>query len=134
MNKPLVCVVGTGGTIASRYDAALGGHVSAASASDLVSAIPELSEIAEIRIVEHSNINSALMDTPTAFGLRDTLRKVLKDDGKPTPLMWHELAHILTPNHGHDDVWRAKMHELGQRIPMRYKSKKKRAQHRRVKL
>jgi len=79
MKKPLVCVVGTGGTIASKYDAQLGGHVSAASAADLVSAIPELGEVAEVRIVEHSNINSALMDSATAFGLRDTLRRVLAD-------------------------------------------------------
>jgi L-asparaginase len=79
MKKPLVCVVGTGGTIASRYDAALGGHVSAATAADLVAAIPELADVAEVRIVEHSNINSALMDSATAFGLRDTLRRVLED-------------------------------------------------------
>jgi L-asparaginase len=79
MSKPVVCVVGTGGTIASKYDAALGGHVSAASAQDLAAAIPELAEVAQIRSVEHSNINSALMDTATAFGLRDTLRRVLAD-------------------------------------------------------
>lgn len=51
-------------------------------------------------------------------------RKVLKDDGQPTPLMWHELAHILTPNHGHDDKWRAKMRELGQQIRGKYKRRK----------
>lgn len=50
-------------------------------------------------------------------------RKVLKDNGEPTPLMWHELAHILTPNHGHDDVWRARMRELGQQIRGKYKRK-----------
>jgi ABC-type uncharacterized transport system permease subunit len=72
--------VGTGGTIASRYDKKIGGHVSAATAQDLVAAVPELLEIADIEVVEHSNINSALMDTPTAFGLRDTLRRVLADD------------------------------------------------------
>jgi len=25
----------------------------------------------------------------------------------------HEIAHALTPRHGHDDVWKAKCHELG---------------------
>ena len=80
MTKPRICIVGTGGTIASRYDARLGGHVSVASAQDLVTAQPELVDIADIRVIEHSNINSALMDTGTAFGLRDTLRKVLQDN------------------------------------------------------
>jgi len=94
MKKPVVCVVGTGGTIASKYDAALGGHVSAASASDLVAAIPELSEVAQVRIVEHSNINSALMDTQTAFGLRDTLRRVLEDDEVAGVVVTHGTATL----------------------------------------
>lgn len=70
MNKPVVCVVGTGGTIASKFDLAIGGHVSAATAQDLVGAVPKLADVAEIRVIEHSNINSALMDTATAFALR----------------------------------------------------------------
>lgn len=94
MGKPTVCVVGTGGTIASRYDAALGGHVSAATAQDLVAAVPELADIADIRVVEHSNINSALMDTATAFGLRDTLRKVLRDDAVAGVVVTHGTATL----------------------------------------
>ena len=76
MVKPIVCIVGTGGTIASKSDAALGGHTSAATAKDLVAAVPALRDVAEIRVVEHSNVNSAVMDTATAFGLAATLRKV----------------------------------------------------------
>ena len=94
MGKPIVCVIGTGGTIASRYDAVLGGHVSAATAQDLVKAVPELADIAEIRIVEHSNINSALMDSATAFGLRDTLRKVLQDDAVSGVAVTHGTATL----------------------------------------
>lgn len=94
MKKPVICVVGTGGTIASRYDASLGGHVSAASAQDLVKAVPDLADVADIRVVEHSNINSALMDTATAFGLRDTLRKVLKDDAVTGVVVTHGTATL----------------------------------------
>lgn len=94
MGKPIVYVVGTGGTIASRYDAALGGHVSAASAQDLVKAVPEMADIADIRVLEHSNINSALMDTATAFGLRDTLRKVLQDDAVAGVVVTHGTATL----------------------------------------
>ena len=70
MSKPVVWVVGTGGTIASKYDAKLGGYVAAASAEELVAAVPSLNEHAEIRAVEHSRINSAGIDTATVFGLR----------------------------------------------------------------
>lgn len=94
MKKPLVYVVGTGGTIASKYDAKIGGHVSAASVQDLAAAVPELADVATIRMVEHSNINSALMDTRTAFGLRDTLRKVLRDDAVAGIVVTHGTATL----------------------------------------
>ena len=94
MPKPLVCVVGTGGTIASKYDAKLGGHVSAATAEDLVAGVPELREIAELKVVEHSNVNSAVMDTATAFGLAATLRKVLADDNVTGVVVTHGTATL----------------------------------------
>jgi hypothetical protein len=40
--------------------------------------------------------------------------------GQPSNLMWHELCHILTPGHSHDDVWRAKAREFGVYIGKRY--------------
>lgn len=42
-------------------------------------------------------------------------KRLRSANGKPSQLMIHEYAHILT-GHGHDDVWRAKMKEVGGRI------------------
>lgn len=94
MSKPVVCIVGTGGTIASKYDAALGGHTSAATAQDLTAAIPEVRGLADTRTVEHSNINSALMDTGTAFGLAATLRDVLRDEAVAGIVVTHGTATL----------------------------------------
>ena len=68
MPKPIVWILGTGGTIASRYDPKLGGHVAAASTEDLINAVPELREVADIRALEHAKINSPSLDTATVFG------------------------------------------------------------------
>jgi L-asparaginase len=94
MAQPVVCIVATGGTIASKYDAKLGGHTAAATAEELVATVPGLNGIAAIRAVEHSRVNSAVIDTPTVFGLRDRLRAILADDGVAGAVVTHGTATL----------------------------------------
>jgi len=49
--KPSILLVGTGGTLASRLDYATGGVIPAFSAGELFTAVPELSDIANIETV-----------------------------------------------------------------------------------
>jgi predicted SprT family Zn-dependent metalloprotease len=38
---------------------------------------------------------------------------LINDEAKVTDVILHEIAHALTPGHGHDWVWRAKCVEIG---------------------
>ena len=49
-----------------------------------------------------------------------SVKRLYTRPGQPSNLMWHELCHILTPGHSHDDVWRAKAREYGVYIGKRY--------------
>lgn len=46
-------------------------------------------------------------------------KRLYMADGKPSQVMLHELAHILT-NQGHTDKWRLKMKEIGGSIDYWY--------------
>ena len=92
MKKPSVAIVTTGGTISSKYDTRGGENVPAAGAEELVASVPELGGAAEVRVVEHSNVTSDVMETATAFGLRDRLRGILADEATAGAVITHGTA------------------------------------------
>jgi L-asparaginase len=92
--KQVLWVVGTGGTIASRHDPKLGGPVAAASAEELVAAVSALHEIAEIRTLQHSNVNSPRIDTATVVKLRNRLRELLAGDDVAGAVVTHGTATL----------------------------------------
>jgi L-asparaginase len=108
MAKPIVYVIATGGTIASNYVPSNGKLVAPASVDDLVATIPEVTEFAEIRSVQHSNITSDLMDTPTVVELGRLVRKCLAEDNVAGVVVTHgtatmeETAYFLDLTLGQD--------------------------------
>ncbi|MDA0655961.1 MAG: asparaginase, partial [Proteobacteria bacterium] len=94
MAKPIVYVIATGGTIASNYVPSNGKLVPPASADDLVATVPEITKFAEIRSVQHSNITSDLMDTPTVVELGKLVRKCLAEDNVGGVVITHGTATL----------------------------------------
>ncbi len=92
MKKPSIAIVTTGGTISSKYDTRGGENVPAASGEELIASVPELSGFTLAHVVEHSNVTSDLMETATAFGLRDLLRTILADEETAGAVVTHGTA------------------------------------------
>ncbi len=76
--KPVVAIVTTGGTIAQKIDPATGAAVPAVSGSDLVKAVAPLSDIATIRVVNFSNIDSSQMTPAIWLRLSRTVDAILE--------------------------------------------------------
>ena len=108
MGKPSVAIVTTGGTISSKYDTRGGADVPAASAEELIASVPELAGASEVRVFEHSNVTSDVMETATAFALRDRLRGILADEETAGAVVTHgtatmeETAYLLDLTLGDD--------------------------------
>jgi L-asparaginase len=76
---PKVAIVTTGGTIAEKTDPKTGGAVPAVSGNDLIEAVPGLAKIADIQVVNFSNIDSSQMTPDMWAGLSKTVDKLLAD-------------------------------------------------------
>jgi L-asparaginase len=76
---PTVAIVATGGTIAMKKDPNTGAPVPALSGDDLVGAVPELKDLANIKVVEFSNIPSYHMGPDRWPALARKIDEVLAD-------------------------------------------------------
>lgn len=65
--KPKVVLIATGGTIASRYDPALGRAVASQKAEDLLAMLPGIGAVAELEIDDFATVPS--FDASLAFGV-----------------------------------------------------------------
>lgn len=87
--KPTVAVVTTGGTIAEKIDARTGAAVPALSGDDLIKAVPQLSEIANIEVFNFSNIDSSQMTPEIWLRLSKTVDDILKQPGIAGAVITH---------------------------------------------
>ncbi len=76
--KPKVVVIGTGGTIASRYDPALGRKVAAMSGAELLDLLPGAAAVAEIEADNFATIASYQMNVDLAFRLAGRVDEALR--------------------------------------------------------
>jgi L-asparaginase len=75
--KPKVVLIGTGGTIASRYDAAQGRVVASASADDLVAMLPGAASVAELEVDDFATVHSFGMTLGFALDLTRRINATL---------------------------------------------------------
>src|SRR5262245_16275271 len=76
---PLVVVLATGGTIASKFDPEKGGLVPALTGADLVQAVPDLKGIARVDVEQFSNIGSADMTPEIWKSLAKRVNELLSE-------------------------------------------------------
>ncbi len=76
---PRVIVLSTGGTIASKYDAAKGGLAPALTGAQLVEAVPELKNVARVEVEQIASIGSADMTPEIWLKLSRRANELLTD-------------------------------------------------------
>ena len=75
--QPRICVVHTGGTIASKFNPAEAAWQSVASAEEIANSVPDVSDLAELSFVEHSQVNGYRITSPVVFGLCQRVRQIV---------------------------------------------------------
>ena len=79
--RPQVVLIGTGGTIASRFDPQLGRAVASQRGEDLLAQVPQLAEIADIEVDDFATVPSFDMSAEFAFQLASRInRQLARDD------------------------------------------------------
>lgn len=78
--KPKVVVLTTGGTIASKPDPS-GGVVAAASGEELLSTVPGLGDVADVRVEDLFKIGGYLMHPENMLEVAKTIRELDSDNG-----------------------------------------------------
>jgi hypothetical protein len=66
-----------------------------------------------------AHAHNQILDKHFGYICVRSVKRLYTKSNKPSILMIEELAHILTPNHWHDDIWRKKVRELNGRISYR---------------
>lgn len=77
---PTVAIVTTGGTIAERTDPNTGGAVPSVSGADLVAEVPQLKSVANLAVVQFSNIDSSQMTPRIWLRLSQVVDGLLAED------------------------------------------------------
>jgi L-asparaginase len=78
--KARVVLLATGGTIASRFDPALGRTVASQRAEDLIAMRPQVKDVAELEVIDFATIPSFDMTVQFAFGMAQRINALL---GRP---------------------------------------------------
>ena len=86
---PTIVVVATGGTIAMKVDPESGGPVPALSGEDLIAALPELKKLAQVKVVNFSNVPSDYMDPGRWVELSKEVMDVLGNPGVAGVVVTH---------------------------------------------
>lgn len=86
---PKIVIISTGGTIASTTDSKTNVAIPTISGKDLIAQVPEIAKIADVQVIEFSNIDSSQMTPEIWSRLSRITDKVLKDPAVKGAVITH---------------------------------------------